>query len=690
MMKIVSALAVALLFCISPALAQTKSVQQYGPVIAGDCTQWFSAGYVQDSGGTCGGSGTGSPGGSLNSVQTNAGSGNFGGILLGSGQILIGQSGASLAKTPTGDVTIAASGATTASSFNGGTAFGTAAGVNTGTSGATLGLLNSNLTFAGNNSFAGTLTFSGLTTGTQVSCLGLTSGNAVVPATGACGSGGSSAFSSLTGGTNTGAAMIVGTGASLAASGSGTIASTSVPAAGVASGALANGMTATTQTVGDNTTKIATDAFVLANAAGGALLAANNLSDVASVATSRANLGVDQGSQHGSAAVTLAVTDHYVTTCNNSDSGCSTGTWNAAATWTLPAISSVNNGDTIAIGDDAQIVTVSKTLLIRPNGASDTVNGSNFGGGGGVTLAAAGQSVTCKAKTSDNNWLCGVGVAPFTATANSFLTGVTAQGTFTQITITAALDAAFGSAQGDILYRGASGWVVLTPGTSGKFLETQGASANPIWGTASGGSGCTTSGSNGNVLTDNGSGGCASDTDANLSAGALTLGASATQGSIVLNGSSSGATTLVPSAAAGTTTATFPANTGTVAETNVAQTFSASQSFGEVHGTAYAPTLTSNNYTTAITDCGKTLLLPTGTTPTITLANVNPGTGECTIKMVQMTSGTSLYTIQAASGGTLVSANSYTHTAKQYATIVLTLIVPSGSAATWALSGEGS
>ena len=120
------------------------------------------------------------------------------------------------------------------------------------------------------------------------------------------------------------------------------------------------------------------------------------------------------------------------------------------------------------------------------------------------------------------------------------------------------------------------------------------------------------------------------------------------------------------------------------------QTFTAAQSFAEVHGTAYAPTLTANNYNAAITDCGKTLLLPTGTAPTVTLPNVNPATGECSIKMVQMTSGTSLYTIQAASGGTLVSANSYTHTAKQYATIVVTLIVPSGSAATWALSGEGS
>ncbi len=43
----------------------------------------------------------------------------------------------------------------------------------------------------------------------------------------------------------------------------------SVPAASVTAGALANGMTATTQTLGDNSTKLATTAFVIANAGGG-------------------------------------------------------------------------------------------------------------------------------------------------------------------------------------------------------------------------------------------------------------------------------------------------------------------------------------------------------------------------------------------------------------------------------------
>lgn len=50
---------------------------------------------------------------------------------------------------------------------------------------------------------------------------------------------------------------------------------TGLPAASVVAGALANGMTATTQTVGDNTTDIATDAFVLANASGAGAIVQN-------------------------------------------------------------------------------------------------------------------------------------------------------------------------------------------------------------------------------------------------------------------------------------------------------------------------------------------------------------------------------------------------------------------------------
>jgi hypothetical protein len=42
-------------------------------------------------------------------------------------------------------------------------------------------------------------------------------------------------------------------------------------------------------------------------------------------------------------------------------------------------------------------------------------------------------------------------------------------------------DAVLGANQGAIIYRNAFNWVELLPGTSGQFLQTQGASANPIW-----------------------------------------------------------------------------------------------------------------------------------------------------------------------------------------------------------------
>jgi len=42
-----------------------------------------------------------------------------------------------------------------------------------------------------------------------------------------------------------------------------------------------------------------------------------------------------------------------------------------------------------------------------------------------------------------------------------------------------------GEAQGNVLYRGASAWAVLAPGTSGQALITSGAGANPYWGAPS-------------------------------------------------------------------------------------------------------------------------------------------------------------------------------------------------------------
>lgn len=62
-------------------------------------------------------------------------------------------------------------------------------------------------------------------------------------------------------------------------------------------------------------------------------------------------------------------------------------------------------------------------------------------------------------------------------------------GTVEEVTLTQLLDWIGTSAQGDILYRGASGWERLAAGTNGYFLKTQGVAANPVWAAASGGSG---------------------------------------------------------------------------------------------------------------------------------------------------------------------------------------------------------
>jgi hypothetical protein len=48
-------------------------------------------------------------------------------------------------------------------------------------------------------------------------------------------------------------------------------------------------------------------------------------------------------------------------------------------------------------------------------------------------------------------------------------------------TISSVLDNLFGTTQGTVIYRGASSWSALAPGTTGQYLQTQGTGANPQW-----------------------------------------------------------------------------------------------------------------------------------------------------------------------------------------------------------------
>jgi hypothetical protein len=57
-------------------------------------------------------------------------------------------------------------------------------------------------------------------------------------------------------------------------------------------------------------------------------------------------------------------------------------------------------------------------------------------------------------------------------------------------TLSALLDAVLTNVQGSVIYRDAgSGWTFLGPGTAGNFLQTAGASANPLWAAPGAGAG---------------------------------------------------------------------------------------------------------------------------------------------------------------------------------------------------------
>lgn len=87
-----------------------------------------------------------------------------------------------------------------------------------------------------------------------------------------------------------------------------------------------------------------------------------------------------------------------------------------------------------------------------------------------------------------------------------------------------------GSVQGDVLYRNASNWTVLAPGTSGQVLTSGGAAANPAWATVTG-TGTVTS-----VATNNGIAGGTITTTGTIGLATITAGtvlANVTGGSAV-------------------------------------------------------------------------------------------------------------------------------------------------------------
>jgi hypothetical protein len=158
----------------------------------------------------------------------------------------------------------------------------------------------------------------------------------------------------------------------------------------------------------------------------------------------------------------------------------STGTDSKA---TIGQLLGAITGD-VAISGLAATVTKTNGTEFAPSATTDTTNAANIASGTlaaarlpaltGVVQATAGSATTSYAP-----------IAPITILANPESEDLAPLPT----PLSAFIDAAIGDTQGGILYRNATDWVQLAPGTSGQFLETLGAGENLQWGTPSGSGG---------------------------------------------------------------------------------------------------------------------------------------------------------------------------------------------------------
>lgn len=125
------------------------------------------------------------------------------------------------------------------------------------------------------------------------------------------------------------------------------------------------------------------------------------------------------------------------------------------------------HGIMIAEGASAMtpIVLSSGQILIGSTGADPIAAAINSGSG--ILVANGAGSITVNLAT----------IADHTLLANISGGALAPSST----TLTALIDNAIGSTQGNILYRNSTVWTVLAPGTSGFFLTSGGAAANPSW-----------------------------------------------------------------------------------------------------------------------------------------------------------------------------------------------------------------
>ena len=184
---------------------------------------------------------------------------------------------------------------------------------------------------------------------------------------------------------------------------------------------------------------------------------------------------------------------------DNNFNGVSTTPINTIGTFSGLARDNYGDSTSYSLTPTSTATLTNKTFDTAGTGNTFKVNGNSITGVSGNTATVATTSGTltsthCVEIDANGNLVDAGGTCTTGGGGGTVSSGTAGQvtyyaGTGTTVSgeaLTALIDSAIGSTQGDVLYRGASSWAVLAPGTSGYFLETQGASANPTWAPVSG------------------------------------------------------------------------------------------------------------------------------------------------------------------------------------------------------------
>lgn len=215
----------------------------------------------------------------------------------------------------------------------------------------------------------------------------------------------------------------------------------------------------------------------------GDMLAANNLTDLASPKT-----GYDNISKKGADIASAATINLDTATGNLVDV---TGTTTITAvtlsegrerTIRFTGVLTFTNGASLVLPGGANITTAAGDYAVLRGYAAGVVRCVVYERASGAPLVLADSSVTT-AKIADDA-VTYAKLQNISATSRVVGRKTAGAGDPEECTLSELLDFIGSAAQGDILYRGASSWARLGAGTSGHFLKTNGAGANPAWAAA--------------------------------------------------------------------------------------------------------------------------------------------------------------------------------------------------------------